>query len=204
MRLFEADEVRRILEACGPQLRAMMLLAVNCTLGPSDLGQLEPRHIDLDRGWLDFPRPKTSVDRRAKLWPETVDAIRKWLKLRPECDLSVVFLTHERQPWYRDGEAAVGPLSAEFSKLLKRLDREAKKAKLDAAPLYRRGRSFYALRHSHRTAADECGDQVACGVVMGHADNGMAATYRERIDNVRLERVAAVVHAWLWPDSICQ
>ena len=34
---------------------------------------------------------------------------------------------------------------------------------------------------------------------MGHVDDSMAATYREGIDDSRLQAVVDHVHAWLWP-----
>src|SRR5262249_47568859 len=39
-RLFGADEIRRMLDAAGPQLRAMILLGVNCGFGNADVGRL--------------------------------------------------------------------------------------------------------------------------------------------------------------------
>jgi hypothetical protein len=34
---------------------------------------------------------------------------------------------------------------------------------------------------------------------MGHADNTMAAEYREGIEDDRLRAVVDQIHAWLWP-----
>ena len=42
-------------------------LGVNAGLGNSDCGHLLKRHLDLTGGWLNFPRPKTGVSRRARL-----------------------------------------------------------------------------------------------------------------------------------------
>jgi hypothetical protein len=41
------------------QLRAMILLGINCGLGNSDCAGLSHSHLDLERGWLDYPRVKT-------------------------------------------------------------------------------------------------------------------------------------------------
>ena len=67
----------------------MTLLGVSAGMGNSDCAQLPESALDLAGGWLDYPRPKTGVPRRAKLWPETVEALRvalaqrdRWLEKR--------------------------------------------------------------------------------------------------------------------------
>lgn len=62
-RLFTPTELRAMLAAAGPALRAMILLGVNCGFGNADVGTLPLAAVDLDRGWVDFPRPKTAVER---------------------------------------------------------------------------------------------------------------------------------------------
>ncbi len=54
-----------MLDAAGMQLRAMILLGVNCGFGNADVGTLPLSALDLDGGWVDYPRPKTGVPRRA-------------------------------------------------------------------------------------------------------------------------------------------
>ena len=77
VKMFTADEVRRLLDAAGPQLRAMIFLAVNAGMGNTDRGRLPLSAVNLDTAWLDYPRPKTGMPRRCWLWPETVQAIRE-------------------------------------------------------------------------------------------------------------------------------
>ena len=79
-RLFEARYIRKMIKAAHVQLRAMIYLAVNCGLENSDLGQLPRRAIDLSTGWLHFARPKTGIDWRVPLWPDTVVAIKTAIK----------------------------------------------------------------------------------------------------------------------------
>lgn len=208
VRMFEADEVRRILDAANVQMRAMVLLAVNAGLGNTDCGALKTGVLDLENGWLDFPRPKTGIARRCPLWPETVEAIRNAISKRPEPkderNADLVFVTKYGQDW--NGSSTANPISAEFRKLIKAIDSKAKtQAEKDGvappAKLYRKGCCFYALRHSFRTVADETRDFPAIDLIMGHADETMASRYRERISDERLVAVTDFVHRWLFGDG---
>ncbi|RMF93633.1 MAG: hypothetical protein D6741_13510, partial [Planctomycetota bacterium] len=75
-KLFSADEIRLMIDTARQPLRAMILLAVNCGFGNSDCAQLPVSAVDLQRGWIDFPRPKTGIERRCPLWPETIESLR--------------------------------------------------------------------------------------------------------------------------------
>ncbi len=202
-RMLEATEIRRMLELASPQLRAMVYLGINAGLGNSDCATLPVCALDLDGRWLDFPRVKTGIERRAKLWPETVAALQAVIAARrtprdPE-HAGLVFLTRLGQPWVRYGlvetpdengkmkakGAADDAISKETAKLLKVMG------------ISRRGVNFYALRHSFETIAGGCRDQVAVDFAMGYADSSMAAEYRERIEDSRLQAVADHVWAWL-------
>ena len=83
VRMFEAEELRTILENVGQPFMAMVLLGINCGFGNADCGTLPTPAADLIHGWIDFPRPKTGIARRCKLWPETIKALREWLSMRP-------------------------------------------------------------------------------------------------------------------------
>jgi integrase len=187
-RIFEATDLRKIIKASGVPLTAMILLGANCGLGNSDCGQLRMNNLDLAAGWLNYPRPKTGIDRRCKLWPETIAALRKAIAERPapkdEAHAGLVFITKYGQPWAKDTMA--NPISHEFRKLLVELN------------LHRPGLSFYTLRHQFETIGGGSRDQVAVNAIMGRADSSMAATYRERIEDERLEAVADHVREWLY------
>jgi hypothetical protein len=77
-------------------------------------------------------------------------------------------------------------VSKEFRKLLNDLS------------LHKAGQGFYTLRHVFRTVADEARDQPAANAIMGHADESMAAVYRERIGDDRLRAVSEHVRRWLF------
>ncbi len=76
-RMFEADELRKIIDAAPQPLKSMILLGINCGFGATDVSSLPLSAVDLKAGFVTFPRPKTSVERRAPLWPETVKALRE-------------------------------------------------------------------------------------------------------------------------------
>ncbi len=211
-RMFEPADLRRILDAADVHLRAMILLGINCGFGNADCGSLPIGAVDLKSSWLDFPRPKTGIERRCPLWPETVEVLHESLANRklPKDSRhgNLCFITKYGGPWFADGVKS-WPLSAEFRKLLERIDAEAIKTakktakenrtKFEAPPkLRRRGISFYALRHNFQTVADELGDYIATRRVMGHADNSISDHYRERFQDERLRKVVEHVHGWLY------
>jgi integrase len=189
-KLFTAEEVRALLEAGSVPLKAMILLGINCGFGNSDCGKLPLSAVDLERGIIDYPRPKTGIPRRCVLWPETALALREALAGRPRPrrgeDAGLVFITKYGQAWAKTDNA--GPLTQEMHKLLKRLHINGRK-----------GLGFYTLRHTFRTVADEAKDQPAADYVMGHEVPHMSSFYRETISDDRLKAVADHVRGWLFP-----
>jgi integrase len=189
-KLFTADEVRRMIAAATVNVRAMILLGVNCGFGNSDCGNLPLAAVDLDAAMIDFPRPKTGLARRCPLWPETVQALREVLARRSppkhDEDAARFFLTRCGGSWAKDEYTS--PLVLEMRKLLKALGINGRK---------RLG--FYTLRHVFRTVADEAKDQPAVDFIMGHEVPHMSSVYRETISDERLKAVADHVHAWLFP-----
>ena len=161
-------------------MKTFILLGLNGGLGNADIGQMEHKHIKGD--WIDYPRPKTLVDRRFPLWDETKRAIGQ---TKESADSQFVFLTKYGKCWYKDAKDS--PLSQEFSKLCK------------AEGLHVKGRGFYALRHQFRTLADGCRDQVAINYIMGHSDASMAANYRHDIEDERLIAVTEYVRTEVAP-----
>jgi integrase len=189
-KLFTTEEIRRLVDAAGTPLKAMILLGINCGFGNADCANLPLSALDLEAGWIDFPRPKTGLARRCPLWSETVAAIREALASRPtpKCaqDAGCVFVTKYGQSWSKINNA--GPLTQLMGKLLKRLGIT--------------GRSrlgFYTLRHTFRTIADEAKDQRAADFLMGHEVPHMSSVCREKISDERLKAVTDCVRAWLFP-----
>ena len=207
-RMFEAAQIHKMLALAGPQLKAMILLGVNCGFGNADVGTLPLEALDLEAGWVNYPRPKTGIPRRCPLWPETIEALRRTLDTRPtpksEAHANLVFITKQGGCWWKPGrlkELVAGadpdggrwhdppdnPLSKELAKILKELK------------LHRPGLNFYALRHTFETIGGESRDHVAVDHITGHIRDDMASVYRERISDERLRAVTDHVYAWLFP-----
>lgn len=205
-REFSPEEIRRLLDVAGIPLKAMILLAINAGFGPTDIAQLPIAAVDLNTGWMTFPRPKTKVDRRAKLWKETIvaiqDAIRERPKPKNENHAGLIFITQIGQPWVRCREKMIPDGDQERLKLtFADAIGQAFKKLLVKLELNRDNANFYGLRHSFLTVADGARDKPATDLVMGHIQGGIDAEYRERIEDDRLEAIAKSVHQWLFPQK---
>lgn len=184
-RLFTPAEIHRLLDAASLQMKAMILLGLNAGLGPADCSCLVGSAIDLNTGWLVYPRVKTGVARKAWLWPETIKSIEGALSSRPlpkhPAHADRIFITKYGHAWQSCA------ISHELRKLLTRLRIGG-------------NRSFYGMRHTFRTVADETRDQPACDAIMGHVRDDMASVYRERVSDSRLRAVCELVRAWLFAE----
>jgi len=188
-RMFEAKQIRDLLDAATRPMKAMILLGINCGFGNSDCAALPRNVLDLKKGWIDYPRPKTGIHRRCPLWPETVAAMKDVLIHTPEPEsegvADLVFLTKHGKSW-SDGRRV--PITHEFTKLLNQLD------------IKRPGLNFYALRHTFQTIGEQRQDLVAVQSIMGHApaSNDMSSVYREEVDDDRLQAVTGHIRNWLF------
>lgn len=194
-RLFSALEIRTILAAANPHLRAMVFLGINAGFGNTDCSSLPLSAINLETGWLSYPRPKTGALRRVPLWKETTAAIQDSITVRNTAKsddaAGCVFVTRFGASFVgrSDTGTQIDSVGLEFGKLLRKL-------KLKSP-----GLNFYALRHTFETVSSECRDQVATDLIMGHCEdrNDMSAVYREEVSDSRLQTVAEHVHSWLFP-----
>jgi integrase len=198
--MFEAEEVRRLVNGGTIEkgemkvtirpttaMKAMILLGVNCGFGNADCGTLPRAALDLDGGWVKYPRPKTGIPRSCPLWPETVEALKAVLAERREPKdpkhADLVFVTKIGLSWHK--EEFDSPVSKEMRKLMNALGIGGK-------------RNFYALRHTFETIGGESKDQVAVDHIMGHSRDDTASQYRERISDERLKAVSDHVRTWLF------
>jgi integrase len=185
-KFFEPAEIKLLLRHASPQMRAMILLALNCGLGNEDLALLKASN--LKDGWLDYPRVKTEVDRRVPLFPETIAA----LAAIPVNADGYVFHTKYGNLWTKPNKKdGTNPISDRFTKLCKNLD------------LYKKGRGFYSLRHTCATIGEECGDSKAIEFILGHVPlaEDMSVPYRERMLDERLRKVTEHIRQWAFAKS---
>lgn len=193
-KMLEADQLRKLINGAGVQMRAMILLGLNCGFGNHDVATLPLSALDLEKGMVNFPRPKTGIERRCPLWSETVVALRKAIAQRPtpksDEAKELVFINSRKSPWIINRpNNRTDCVSIQFKNLRK------------AQGIDQKGLNFYALRHVFRTIADGARDTPAVDLIMGHTDPSMAGHYRERIDDDRLKAVTDHVHSWLFAKS---
>ena len=205
---FQAHEIRILLDAAPLQLRAMILLGINCGMGNLDVAALPANCIDIEHGWIDYPRAKTGVRRRCPLWPETVKAVvavqegRKTVQAKPKPEAQgLLFVTRKGHPFVRsaakvspDGRPHVVEHDAIATTLKRILARKG---------IAMRGLGFYGLRRSFETIGAETGNQVAVDHIMGHVPHAsdMGAVYRQHVAEAALRQVTSHVREWLFGQS---
>jgi integrase len=195
---FHASEVKQLLDLTkSVQLQAAILLAINCGYGNTDIASLKKSDLDLDAGWLKTYRSKTGVRRQCPLWPETIEAIRRYLRegdpladgQRSEKTRGLLFVTRNDFPLVRqvtkpDGRG--GEKLIEHDVLTTAFRRTLSKIGITI-----KGLGFYGLRHTFSTIGSETGLIVAVSHIMGHAPSGgdMSAVYRHGISGRLLLQV---------------
>ena len=186
-KLFEPQQIHDIFAELGVAMRAMAYLGINAGFLPKECYLLTMGSLAaIDQGWLCTSRNKTAVDRKAKLWPETIEALKLWLRYRPESAKQNVFLKHDGSEWV----AGNGDATRRFTTALRQTDN------------YVEGVSFSALRTTFNTIARETGDDAAVKVVMGHVDDSVQNEhYTERFPEKRIIKVANHVRSWLFDDQ---
>jgi integrase len=191
-RLFEPEQLRAVIDRAHRNLKAMTLLGINRGFGITDCGTLPFSAVDLETGWIDFPRPKRGIQRRIPLWSETVEALRhviaKRKKPQDPANSERVFITQQNTPYIGEKLNDKNPASQRFRALLDKLG-------------YKRpGLNFAALRHNFQTIGEQTGEKVAVQYMMGHAPDSkdISAIYREKVFQDKLLKVVNHIHEWLY------
>lgn len=208
--VFTGPMIDWLLKRATVPFRAMILLALNCGMGPSDLARLRWKCIDLKSGRMALRRKKTGIKREAYLWRKTrealVDVMRlkhNRLALKIEAENALCFLTRKKQQFVRKeriehaGKITKTKIFNAISGTFSRWVAEGRKQKIipSGSKL-----TFYTLRSTFRTYADNCSDTNAVRRTMGRAIMGSDRRYvRGPMKLRRLKRVALRVKHELWP-----
>ena len=186
-RVLTAEQIRALLAAASPKLKAMILLGVNCGYGNTDCTKLVIGKLDLDHGWADFARTKNGIRRRNPLWPETIKALRDVLKARkspasPDY-AKRVFITRSGKPFF------AYDVTHEFEKLAV------------AAGMTHDEADFYDLRRTCASIGLQVGDDDAVRTILGHkrlAKDMLGVYNRLQVSDDRLRAVTGHIHDWLF------
>jgi integrase len=202
-RIITGTELDALVGGASPLFKAIVLLSVNCGLGPADIGRIQWNNIDMSTGELDMARPKTGAARRSYVWKRTRKALERVAKLKHNKaaikrhgDEAMIFIGRRGLPLYREkeivkagqshGVKVANSISSTFNKL--------------ARSLKLKGVSHYRLRHTFKTLGKKAGDRDALNLAMGHLEPGIGRVYdHETIPLARLKRVALAVKSALWP-----
>lgn len=180
-RLLTPAQVAAILAAARPrpQIYAMCLLGLNGGFGATDCSQLPRAAVDTAAGIIRYARPKTHIARTVPLWPETAAALATLLALRPDDPL--VFRTRHGAEWVRTERRKT------------RKGKTAVVSKDSVAMMYAKicgpaapGTSFYWLRHTFATYANEVRDADARRHIMGRRLPDLDDVYVETVFLPRL------------------
>jgi len=177
------DEIKAILGQCDATWTALVLLALNSGSGNTDCGMLRWDDIDAD-GWIENPRNKNQVERRFKLWPETIEALKPVRERHDAKGYTDGLVFHGRQGGTFVPKGKTNHVSRRFTELTKN------------AGVRRENLTFYSLRHTFQNVADETFDFPAVQYVMGHSQKSMSDNYRGQPSDERLEAVTLAVRDW--------
>ncbi len=177
-----ASDVLAIVGKSSSCFKAIVLLGINGAFGAKDLAEVTIE--DYQGEWLNYARRKTGFARKVWLWPETRAAIDRCLAKRSRSEgTQLLFVTKQGLPWMRGSHDAIG----------KNFLRVRSRAGVADG-------TFYDLRRTFQTVAEECLDFPAVSHVMGHAagSSDMSAKYRQRITDERIKRACEFVRTWLY------
>lgn len=177
-------------------MRAMILAAINAGFGNTDLAELPMSDAKraIEKEWISYARGKTGADRLAWLWPETREAWKAYLAVRPsparEKFANVFFLTSSGLPYVDDDKDQIAlRYDALMARLRQNRDAEGNRT--------HRGRNFYSLRRTYRSIAAEIGKELLIDLTMGHADEGddMSKLYTVAEMKPELKKIAEHVRS---------
>jgi len=187
--ILEPNQLRALVEAASPILKAVTFLGLNAAYINVDCCRLtlaEARQ-GVKVGFLLGQRVKTGVDRCAVLWPETKAALQVVIDAHAGTH-EFLFIRKNGLPYLDDN---TNQIARDYKKLTEGLGITL---------------TFARLRHFFQTIAEERTlDAVAVRHVMGHADHSISQVYRDRVLYARIEKACNAVRDWyLTPEKADQ
>lgn len=165
--MYQAADIRKLVDKAEPHLKAMVLLGINCAMGPDDCVRFPTSA--LQDGFHTFARNKTGVERRCPLWPETQVA----LKALPKTDDHVF----NGRKW---DKYVVG---RQFAALCKTAGVE--------------NIGHYSLRRTFETIAKNAEvNQSVIDKIMGHTRQDMSEVYNQHTYDQQLLKCVNYVRSW--------
>ena len=130
-RMFQPEEIRLLLASAKPQLKAMILLGINCGFGNTDCAMLPIGALDLVGGIVEFPRPKQVSSVIARCGRKRFKPCKRFSASRPKGSKVLadrVFVTKYNHGWESrvksENDKKVSrddPIAKETGKLLRKL-----------------------------------------------------------------------------------
>ena len=96
---YDADELVALYQKARGALELYILLAINCGYSQIDIASLERGMVDFTTGIITRTRHKTGVPQHSKLWPITLDLLRKYAE--PTGDLLLKSRDGNPLVWHR-------------------------------------------------------------------------------------------------------
>lgn len=171
----DVSTFQRAWAVCDLRWRCYLALAINCSFTFAEISDLEKSHLNLDKGEMIQPRPKTKKIRAAWLHRLTISLLREYNeKYNGENDTPYFFLSP-------NAKAQLHPQTLEDAWRLRR-----EKAGLPAKA------TFMRIRKAVATVATAKGcSEMQARMVMGHTLRGELGSYVE----TAVETVAPVCRA---------
>lgn len=177
--VFTMDHLVVLNRHASPMQRLMLCLAMNCGLGPAEMGRLERSDFNLDgsgelaidllpgEGILRFVRPKTGVYCEWLLWPETVEVVKSAITRAEELGSTLLFVSDDGTPmWKSQLENPSSAIRNQWHRLLKAVEDQGV-PKLPFSTI--RKQMAERIRREH-------GDDVA-RTFLGHMGNAVAINF---------------------------
>lgn len=192
--------------------RAVTYLAANTGAYSKDIAALSHADLELDDCYLERKRAKTAVLWQASLWPETVEAIRDYLAVRPAAAKpewnELVFLSSTGQAVNLDSPKYDAQGRYHHTNRKDILKAAMRKVLVDLG-IKEKGLNFGAWRHTFRSLAssamgvtrDDLRKFDAINRTMAHRIPGSANRY-VHLSRAQLKPITDIVRAQLWPDRV--